>query len=275
MKLVSTVPTSLILAWTDPHRQLISPLMAGIRGPRQSRALSATIVRYMEATSNLDGAEGGSDLEEMRAVSDTDFGGPPPGTDSEGFLSGDGGCNTRYDDEDDEMEDARDGAHNPRYDNEDDNTKEEKDAPRATRPTRVDAGSLSGHESDLYAPSRSASPMHIDQSKSEVESDAGDMSPDEAALLEKLAAIRKAKKSKKSTPKSVAGSTKKKQDKAALRREIITERANPPPPHVAAPEAQRAKSGTTASKSGSKRKDIEGEGREEAAVCLLQVADRC
>ncbi|KAF8901764.1 hypothetical protein CPB85DRAFT_1438967 [Mucidula mucida] len=175
----------------------------------------------MEATSNLDGADGVSDLEEMRAVSDTDFGGPPPGIDSEGFLLGDGGYGMCYDDKDDEMGDGRDGA-----------------PIRTTTTTSyigLDEGSLSGHESDLYAPSRGASPMRVDKGGSEP------------------------KKSKKSTPKSVAESTKKKQDKAALRRKIIAKRANPPPPHVAAPEVQCAKSGTKVSKSGSKRKDIESE----------------
>ncbi|KAF8885729.1 hypothetical protein CPB85DRAFT_1258562 [Mucidula mucida] len=239
----------------------------------------------MEAISNVDGAGVVSDLEEMCAGSDTDFGGPPPGTDSEGFLLGDEGYGTCYNDEDDEMGDVRDGARDPHY-NDDGETKDAEDAARAPR-TRgerksyvgLDEGSLSGHESDLYAPSRSASPMRVDKGGTEIESDAGDMSPDEAALLQQLAAICEAKKSKKSTSKSVAGSTnvsinlqienaneniQKKPPKDALRHEIIAERSNPPPPHVAAPESQRAKSGTTASKSGSKRKDIEGEGREEA-----------
>ncbi|KAF8869897.1 hypothetical protein CPB85DRAFT_1446502 [Mucidula mucida] len=224
----------------------------------------------MEAIFNVDGVGVVSDLEEMRAGSDTDFGGPPPGTDSEGFLLGDGGYGTCYNDEDDEMGDVRDGARDPHY-NDNGETKDAEDAARAPR-TRgerksyvgLDEGSLSGHESDLYAPSHSASPMRVDKGGTEIESDAGDMSPDEAALLQQLAAIREAKKSKKSTSKSVAGSTNKKPPKDALRREIIAERSNPPPPHVAAPKSQRAKSGTTASKSDSKRKDIEGEGREEA-----------
>ncbi len=168
----------------------------------------------MEATSNPNGADGVSDLEEMRAVSDTDFGGPPPGTDFKGFLLGNGGYSMRYDDEDDEMGDGRDGARDPHY-NDNGDMKDAEDAAHAPRTqgehkcyVGLDEGNLSGHESDLYAPSRGASPMHVDKGGSKVELDAGEVLPDEAALLQQLAAIRKAKKSKKSTPKSIAESTK-------------------------------------------------------------------